>query len=116
LKEQHLVFFDAECSLCRNSVAFLKKIDTSQKLLFSPLSAELAERFLQKDLSSLKNANTLVLLENYTTTPRVWVKGRAVFRIFWLLGGKWKLLGGLCFCPIGVDWIYDLIARHRHRL
>lgn len=107
-----LVFFDSECKLCRKSVVTLIKIDRDKKLVFAPLSGKTASDKLIGKLSDLKHQNSLVLIEH--PHGRVWLRGRAVFRIFWLLGGKWKLIGWLHMMP-WVDFFYRQIARHRHR-
>ncbi len=53
---------------------------------------------------------------NLKTSPsgKIWLRGRAVFRVLWLLGGKWKLLGWLYIMPF-VDLFYKFIAKHRKR-
>ena len=113
---KHLILFDSTCPLCRNSVSYLQRIDHEVILGFLPLSGEGARELLQEGHPELLNENTMVLIENKKTEkPRLWIRGRAVMRIFWLLGGKWRLIVWLCFVPFGVDAVYSFVARHRHR-
>lgn len=110
-----LVLFDQECPLCRKSVGFILEQDAKHRFLFAPLSGQTAKASVKN--SRLLKENTLILLEDWRTPQeRLWIRGRGAFRILWLLGGKWRLLGWLCFVPLGVDLFYRLIARHRRRL
>ena len=114
---KHLIFFDGECAFCNQRVHHLLEWDHSEKFLFAPLEGSTAKKELHRSLEKLQKENTLVLLENYASDQqRMWIRGRGVLRIFWLLGGKWKLLGWLSFLPCGADLIYRLIAHHRHLL
>lgn len=110
---QHLIFFDAHCSLCQRSIGFIMKIDRKEIFGFAPLDGKTASKYLDADLL---RENTLILLENYNTNKKVWIRGRGVCRIFWLIGGPWRLLGWAWCIPFGVDGIYRLIAMHRRNL
>ena len=67
--------------------------------------------------ASLRQMNTLVVIENIgTAEQKIWIRGKGALRIFWLIGGWWRLLGVLSYLPFGTDIIYRLIARHRHKL
>ncbi len=113
----HLLFFDETCPLCQKAVRMLLQIDRNEIFLFAPLSGKTAEQQLTGRYAELRKKNTLILFENYQTEKqRVWVYGRGAMRLFWLLGGKWKFLGVLCYLPIGPDLFYRIIAHHRHHL
>lgn len=110
---KHLVFFDTECKMCRSSVGTLIKMDKHKKLLFAPLNGKTADdKFIGK-LSHIKHQNSLVLIES--PNGHIWLRGRAVFRILWLLGGEWKWVGWLYMMPF-VDFFYRQVAKHRHRI
>jgi predicted DCC family thiol-disulfide oxidoreductase YuxK len=115
MKHPHLILYDDTCSLCLRSVERITRWDRKKQFLFSPILGDTAKRVLKEDWIKFKNANTLILIENYPTSPRIWTKGRAVMRILWLLGGWRKLLGWLAFVPLGVDQVYAFIAKRRHR-
>ncbi|MBS0616151.1 MAG: DUF393 domain-containing protein [Verrucomicrobia bacterium] len=87
------IFYDASCSLCQRSVAWIKQRDKHHIFAFEPLK---------------KETDSLILVEG----KKKWIRGRAVMRILWLLGGKWKLVGWLYVVPF-VDFFYRLVARHR---
>jgi predicted DCC family thiol-disulfide oxidoreductase YuxK len=115
-KGPHLVFFDNECDLCNSSIHVILRLDKGRRFLFAPLNGLTAKEWLTGGRAFLKSENTLVLIENYLSPePRTWIRGRAVFRILWLVGGFWKLLGWLCFTS-GGDNVYRWIAHHRKNL
>lgn len=117
MRRPHLILFDDTCSLCLRSVAKIRSWDSKGQFLFSPIMGNQAKNALKGQWKRLKNANTLVLIENYhSSSPRIWIKGRAVMRILWLIGGYRKLIGWLAFIPLGVDQIYSFVAKRRHRL
>ena len=55
-KQTPVIFFDAECRLCFNSIHYLKRFDRKKKLLFSPLKGNLAAE-LEKEVGILKQLN-----------------------------------------------------------
>lgn len=112
MKRLHLIFYDADCPLCQRSVQAILKLDKAKIFLFAPLDGKTASQELKPEL--LKE-NTLILLEHYQKPmQRQWIRGRAVSRILWLIGGKWRFLGWLCYVPFGVDLAYRFVAHHRH--
>lgn len=114
---QHLIFFDDTCNLCWQSVEKILAWDKKKQFYFSPLTGKAATRYLKDGCAFYKEGRTLILLEDFEGKhSKVWVRGRAVLRIFWLLGDRWKWLGLLSFFPWGVDWLYDAVAKHRHQL
>jgi predicted DCC family thiol-disulfide oxidoreductase YuxK len=117
MASDHLVFFDSECPLCQRAVRHVLQIDGLEKIVFAPLKGATAASILSGPNSVYQRMNTLILLENYQSTQRrFWVRSRAIFRIYWLIGGKWRLFGALSFLP---GWLGDLfyrnLARHRHQ-
>ena len=68
-------------------------------------------------VSGIRQIDSLILIEGFNHhKPRIWLRGRAVMRILWLLGGWRKCIGWMAYLPFGVDGVYRLIARHRHSL
>lgn len=110
---KHLVFYDGTCGLCDHVVQFLLPRDRQEVFLFAPLQGKTAEKWLSPDL---KKGDALVLIENFSSArARMYSAGKAVFRILWLLGGAWALLGLFFFLPaFFYDWGYRLVASHRH--
>ena len=111
---KHLVFYDGTCGLCDNIVIWLLKHDQRKQFAFAPLVGPTAKTFLAHLPTE---ADSLILIENYTTQEKkISLYGKAAFRILWLLGSKWKLLGWLYFLPgFLYNWGYRLIASNRHR-
>src|SRR5690242_7863712 len=117
-KGQHLILFDDTCALCWRSVNRILAWDKKKIFYFAPLSDEIAPLVLKKRFRRLKNANTLILVENYKApVTRIWIRSRAVLRILWLLGGWKSLVGWLSFLPsgLGLDVVYMWVARRRHQ-
>ncbi len=126
-KAKHLIFFDDSCPLCWRSVNRVLAWDKKKIFRFTPLAGPDGKHVLRERWKSLKNANTLILVENYASsdapklrkskqkTARIWIKGRAVMRILWLLGGWKKIPGTLAYVPFGIDSLYSFIAKRRHR-
>jgi predicted DCC family thiol-disulfide oxidoreductase YuxK len=98
--------------MCRKTINFLGTKDRHKRFVYAPLDGTTAEKMLRGGLSHLRNANTVILIEQ--PSGKIWLRGRAVFRTLWLLGGKWKGLGWLYEMPF-VDAIYKVIAKHRKR-
>ncbi|GAB5412043.1 MAG: hypothetical protein ChlgKO_11570 [Chlamydiales bacterium] len=96
----HIVYYDDTCSLCQRAVAIAKKADRKNICEFKPLEDD--------------DANSLILLEE---GKKKWLYGKAVFRLLWLLGGKWALMGWLYILPRWLlDPIYRFIAARRFQL
>lgn len=113
---KHTIFFDDKCSLCWRSVNRIYAWDRKKSFQFIPLRDRSTKHVLKQRWHKLKNANTLVLVENvHTPHAKIWTRGRAVARILWLLGGWKKIPGVLAYVPFGIDALYMLIARYRHR-
>lgn len=115
---RHLLFYDGECGLCDHLVQFLLKVDTRQLFLFAPLQGDTAKQELASLPASVRQADSLILIENYQKEDaRVWIYGRGALRVAWLLGGCWILLGCLSFLPpVLYDWGYRLLAKNRTRM
>ena len=107
-----LILFDQHCPLCRRTINFLGRHDRKKRFVFAPLDGATAEKMLLSNLAYLRNLNTVVFIEQ--PSGKIWLRGRAVFRIVWLLGGWWKLAGWLYEMPF-VDFVYKLVAKHRKR-
>lgn len=113
-----LVFYDGECGLCDYTVQFLLRVDTQKKFLFAPLQGQTAKKIFKEELDKYLGADSLILIENYQTeNQKIYLWGKGAFRILWLLGGAWKLVGWISFLPAFLyDWGYRFIARNRHKL
>lgn len=115
---EHLIFFDGACGFCDKAVQFVLKKDVHKKFLFAPLQGETAQNKLSSIYPDYKKLNTLVLLENVDTPhQKIHLLGKASFRILWLLGSYWRLIGWIYFLPgFLYNWGYRLVADHRSAL
>src|SRR3989344_5258445 len=97
---EHIIFFDSECPFCHRSVRHILEIDVDRHFLFAPLAGETAKDILIGPQESLKEAQSLVLVENYASTDReFYVRSRAIFRIYWLVKHGWGIVGIFSFLP-----------------
>jgi predicted DCC family thiol-disulfide oxidoreductase YuxK len=114
---RHLVFYDGQCGLCDHIVQFLLRVDKHEIFVFAPLQGETAEKLLAGLPENFKQIDSIILVENYQSPqPEIYVLSKAVFKICWLLGGVWALIGSLSFLPSYLfDWGYRLVAKNRHR-
>lgn len=115
---QNLVFYDGECGLCDHIVQILLKVDREKQFVFAPLQGETAKTLLQDVPNEVKSADSLILITDYQSQNKnIYLFGKAAFRICWILGSWWMLLGWISFLPgLLYDWGYRLVARNRHRL
>lgn len=114
---EHVVFFDGQCPFCHRSVRHLIEIDEEKKFKFAPLNGKTAQEILTGPQESLRNVDSLILVENYHSTEReFFIRSRAIFRIYWHIGHGWGLIGILSFLPNRCsDWFYRWFAVHRHQ-
>ncbi len=112
---KHLVFYDGRCGLCDRIVQFILSKDREGRFLFAPLEGETAKKYHFPP--KVKDADSLILIENLGSDERIYLFSKAAFRIFWHLGGVWRLFGWLGFFPGFIfNWAYHLIAHLRYRL
>lgn len=116
-EQKHLVFYDGQCGLCDYVVQFILRNDEKKIFLFAPLQGETAKVVLKDLPDEYKQLDSLVLIENYQGQDQQFlVMGKAAFRILWLLGGRWALMGLYSFLPSYLyDWGYRFVAQNRHR-
>lgn len=112
--KNHLLFYDGECGICDRMAQFVLNNDKHNRFLFAPLQGETAKRVLPPGYRTL---DSLCLIENYGSPGEIFMReGKGGMRIFWLLGGWWKLLGWISFLPsVLYDWAYRYLARNRDR-
>lgn len=104
----HLIFFDEACGLCQNAVNWILHHDKKKRFLFAPLSGKTASLQLHAHFDK----STMVLVE--FPQEKKWLRGQGVFRILWLLGGRWKWIGWLYVAPF-TNLFYRLVASQRTR-
>ncbi|HWJ12772.1 MAG TPA: DCC1-like thiol-disulfide oxidoreductase family protein [Gemmatimonadaceae bacterium] len=115
-----LLLYDGTCGFCAESVQFVLKHDRRRRTLrFSslqgPTALDIRARHPELDV-----VDSVIWFEpgDNAQPEMVLTKSSAVLRVLRYLGGVWRPLGVLAaIVPRAVrDAVYDLVARHRHRL
>jgi len=105
-----ILLFDGVCNLCNG---FLQEVITRDKkgiIYYASLQSE-AGKLLLREHDIDTNLDSVILIEQ----ERVFIKSDVALRIFYYLGGGWKILSYLSFVPrIIRDTIYDWIAKNRY--
>jgi predicted DCC family thiol-disulfide oxidoreductase YuxK len=107
------LFYDGHCGLCHIAVRFaLAESAETDTLTFAPL---FGETFRDGALAESDLPDSIVIS---TTDGEILVRSRAALHLGNRLGGYWRVLGlAARVVPRRIaDWIYDKIARVRHRL
>ena len=90
------LFYDTSCPACKRIVKRAKSVQNNKLFQMSSLDGKKAKLVFQGNYAFLrKKKSRMVMVEG----PRVRVKGNAMFRVYWLMGGKWKILGILSYLP-----------------
>ena len=115
-----LLLYDGTCGFCAESVQFVLKHDRRRRTLrFSslqgPTALDIRARHPELDV-----VDSVIWFEpgDNAQPETVLTKSSAVLRVLRYLGGVWRPLGVLAaIVPRALrDAVYDLVARHRHRL
>lgn len=113
---QPVLLYDGLCGFCEGAVRFILARDPGGWMRFAPLEGEFARQVL-KEHPSLREIDSLILVEPGDRAPSPLVRSDAVLAIVEYLGWPWRAAGVVRLAPRAVrDWAYDLFARHRHRL
>lgn len=115
-----LLLYDGTCGFCAQSVQFVLRHDRRRRALrFSslqgPTALEIRARHPELDV-----VDSVIWFEpaDAAHPEQLLTKSSAVLRVLRYLGGAWRPLGVLAaIVPRALrDAVYDLVARHRHRL
>lgn len=105
-----IVFYDGTCGLCHGFVQFIVARDRAGVFRFAPLQGQTAARLIPGLTGDLRS----VVLKDESGVYR---KSDASLRTLTRLGGTWALAAGLRVVPRPLrDFVYDVIAKRRHRL
>lgn len=110
---QALIIYDGICNLCNSYVRFLMDKDKKDLFRFVPLQSEEGEEVGKTYNVSGIGKDTVVLIKN----DQVYFRSAAVFRIFRMLGGWWKIPGiaGYIIPSFIADYFYNVVARNRYK-
>lgn len=116
-KFKHLILFDGDCPFCNLAVRHILAIDRKECFVFSPLKGKAAHSILGKKYNNYLEKDTLILVENYQKYTRIFIRSKAIFRVYWQIGRVWKLFGLVSFLPAGMgDLFYRLFSLSRYQL
>jgi len=107
-----IVLFDGECGICSQSVEFVFAIDKKREIYFAPLQSTIAkEKLAQKGIVT-PDPNTFYYIDGLS----LYSKSTGVLRLLKDIGNGWQLLYVLIVVPRFVrDFLYDRVAKNRHR-
>jgi len=114
---QNLLLFDGTCGFCAASVQFILRHERRGTLRFAPLQGRTADEVLRRH-PELLGVDSMVWVEGLGgPSETVRVRSGAVLQVASYLGRFWQVaqLGRLLPSRLA-DAVYDLVARHRHRI
>lgn len=112
-KTKEVVIYDSTCGLCSHSLLFVIKRDTKKRFIFAALNSKAAQELLGESSSMRNMPDSIVLI----TKKGIFTRSDAVIQIAKKLGVPWSAaIFGYLLPRIFRNWIYDKIARNRHRL
>ena len=112
-KINNLIIFDGVCGLCHAWVRLVLRYDSKQLCKFAPYQSDHGQAALRLAGLPTDRIETLVFLHN----EQVYIRSRAVFKVFQMLPMPLKLLSVLRVIPYSIsDFIYDHIATSRYKL
>lgn len=109
-----LVLFDGTCSLCNASVLFIIDRDPAKQFRFAALQSDYALDLLASlgAEAPAPGTDSMVLVED----GRVFVRSDAALRIAGRMRSPWHFARAFLVIPRPLrDWVYDVLARNRHR-
>jgi predicted DCC family thiol-disulfide oxidoreductase YuxK len=113
-----VLLYDGTCGFCAASVQLVLRHDRHGTLRFAPLEGTLGAEVRRRH-AELEGVDSMVWVEPGPAgaPARVLTRADAALRIARYLGGWWRLAGAARVLPRSLrDAMYDLVARHRHRL
>lgn len=112
MTENPIILFDGDCALCNGALRWVIARDPDRRFQLASLASPIARRLLARRGLNPEELNSVVLLDNDTA----YLRSDAALRVAAQLRWPWRWLGGLRVIPRPVrDWVYDLVARNRHR-
>ncbi len=111
-----LLLYDGTCGFCNATVRLILRYDRKGILRFAALESARGRGILAEH-PELEGVDSVVWIEAGGSGSRVITRSAAALRVAAYLGGVWRLalVGSVIPAPLR-DRLYDLVARHRHRL
>lgn len=111
-----LILFDEKCPFCQRCMHWIIKKDKRRQFVFSDLHGITAQK--RSSYLKVKKKESIIFVENFNReSEHVYYESKAVFKIFWKLGGVYKLIGWKYILPSFLfDWAYQIVAMNRKHL
>lgn len=111
MQNEDKILFDGSCGFCSYSVKFIQK-RTKKNYIYIPLESD--EGITIKNRYKIDpTIDSVILIKN----GKAYIKSRAGLEIVRSLKRFWPLLYGFIIIPWFIrDYIYDFIARNRHKI
>jgi predicted DCC family thiol-disulfide oxidoreductase YuxK len=113
-----VLLYDGDCGFCSSVVRFVLENERTDTLRFAALKSPAARRIIHKH-NELDDIDSVVWVDRDESgaPERILVRSAAALRLARYLGGGWRLLAALWIVPRPArDFVYDLVARNRHRV
>jgi predicted DCC family thiol-disulfide oxidoreductase YuxK len=113
-----VLLYDGQCGFCNSTIQWILRHDPNGSLRFAPLEGAFggALRVRHPELATIDSL-IWVVSSGSDTPARLSTRSDAALQVARYLGGRWRLAGLLTIIPRPLrDAVYDLIAKHRHRL
>ncbi len=114
----HIVFYDGVCGFCNESVRFLMKLDTEQRLRYAPLQGDTAAALgIEWDDDAPAAEATFKFVDLSGPEPIVHERMTAVAAELAVID-RWPVLRGLIRVTprVVTDAVYRVIAANRYRI
>lgn len=109
----HIVLFDGDCNFCNTSVQFIFKREKKNSFYFASLQSDKGKELLEKYKLQNLDLSSMVFISN----NKAYLKSSAALRIAGQLKGLWPLMMVFLIVPPFIrNWVYDQIAKRRHKL
>lgn len=112
-QNKKILFYDGLCGLCHGLVRFVVEIDKEERILFSALQSDYAQKTLgSKHPELIDDLQTVVYFRHGT----YYFRSQAALLLLGDLGGLWTMLSVARFIPSGLsDFFYNLVAKYRYQ-
>lgn len=112
MEESIYLFFDAQCVLCNNTVAFLLKNDRNRVFTFVSLSSGFAQKALAGKVESIKDSRSFLLLKS----GKLYSESSAALMVGKYLPGVWRASQIFWIIPAFIrNVLYRFVAQNRYK-
>lgn len=112
VKNNHIVIYDGKCSLCALSVRFIRRNDKHNAFSYITQQSLEATRLTEIETNPVFQHGSVI----YIDRGRFYYRSDAAIRILMKFGGFYKINALFLAVPKRIrDYLYDLVARNRHR-